>query len=192
MAIATKEWVLDLLNKYHERNAPVEFKDITSDFDSGKFSNNLTKYKPGNYIKKGNYLIMLADYDTYYGGYDSYATVNTHHWCAMVFGCGTHNMNASNTTVGGYKSSSMNDWLKNTVMPELQTIFGDTHFLSHQKLLSGGYDAASWESNMFIELPSEIQIYGTKIWSNNGFTSGNSIKHLELFKHNSFMEVFKK
>jgi len=186
-ALAVKE----LNNNLTTVNKP-EFKDITADFDDGTFSANLDKYNAGNYIKKGNYLIMLADYDYFYGGYNSYATVNTHHWVGLVFGCGTYSMNGSNTTSGGYNGSSMHSWLKSNIMPALQSTFGSSHFISHQKLLSTSTSDWAWQTNQYISLPSEVQIYGSGIWGNSGFDFGEANRHLKLFKNNSFMEIFAK
>ena len=102
-----------------------EEKDVTDAFDSGKLSTdianeNFSNYSYGNYIKKnvsgiGEVKLVFSDFDTFYRGYNLCSCVTTHHIGVLAFGLGTHYMNSSNTTGGGYAGSNMNSWLSDTI-----------------------------------------------------------------------------
>ena len=136
---------------------------------------------------------VIADFDTFYGGYNSsYAIINTHHAAVIVTGFSNVVWNKTNSTAGGYVASLIHKWLVGSALPQIETWFGSAKVLSHQKLLTNAItgDAASgwaWSSQK-IALLSENQMYGSKVWGNSkatngGYEPGEAHKHLNVFNH---------
>lgn len=194
-------------------------KNITADFDSGKFSaaiaaGTFDDIFIGDYIEKTVTVggtaytdrAYVAHIDPYYGGYNSYAVVNTHHvGLVHVIMDLKHSMNSTNTTAGGYVGSEMFTYLKNTVLPALQAAFGSAHFIAHQKLYSnavttsawnrmgaasGATTGWAWSTDQYISLLTEAQVYGTTIWSSSGHDTGEAYQQLALFALKRPNEVF--
>lgn len=105
-------------------------------------------------------------------------------------------MNETNTTDGGYAGSNMIATLDKYSLA-LNTVFG-AHKLSHKDLLTTGINATTpsmagagfvgastawgW-SDRSIDLMSEIQVYGSKVWSSSGYDTGIANRQLALFQH---------
>ena len=103
-------------------------------------------------------------------------------------------MNPTNTTSGGYKGSAMHTSTLPTVVSNLQTVLG-THLLKRYALLSTAVDttrsnmfgnaggaSSSWEwTEVYATLPSEMQIYGSTIWSSSGYDTGEACMKLPVF-----------
>ena len=180
-----------------------EYKDITADFDDGTFSANLFKYNTGNCIKKTyegvTYVAVLADYNTFYNPErNDYANINRNHWTAIILGFPAGQMNSTDTTENGFKGSAMNTWLQGNATTIIKNAFGTSHLLSHSCFLSNGtYNNTSithgfgweWVSDIFLMLMSEAQVYGTAVWSDLGWSTGEAYKQLEIFKKESIMSV---
>ena len=119
---------------------------------------------------------------------------------------GRSRMNATNTTEGGYKASEMNTLVLGevtstgstaadaTINQQLYAEFG-SHLKTTRELVSNainatGYNrfgsasgcASDWEwiSAQAI-LMSEIEVYGSIIWSSTGYDTGNANRQLPLF-----------
>lgn len=115
-------------------------------------------------------------------------------------------MNSSNTTVGGYFGSSMfTDILgipassgsaTGTINQQLYAIFG-SHLKTYKELLStainptgynrfgtatGCSNAWDWKDVQSV-LMSEIEVWGSIIWSSSGQDTGTANKQLSLFRH---------
>lgn len=181
-----------------------EYKNITADFNNGTFSANLEKYNPGNYIKiiyNGvTYVAVLADFNTFYNpGRNDYANIQSNHWTSIIFGFAAGQMNATNTTNGGYKKSAMHKWLMSNATNAVKNAFGTSHLVAHRCFLSDGtYNASSvthgfswgWDPlPVYLVLPSEAQL-GYRGWSDSGWSTGEASKTLDIFQNESFMSVF--
>ena len=119
---------------------------------------------------------------------------------------GRSRMNATNTTEGGYKASEMNTLVLGevtstgstaanaTINQQLYAEFG-SHLKTTRELVTNainatGYNrfgsatgcASNWEwiSAQAI-LMSEIEVYGTTVWSSSGYDTGNANVQLPLF-----------
>lgn len=119
---------------------------------------------------------------------------------------GRSRMNATNTTEGGYKASEMNTLVLGevtstgstaadaTINQQLYAEFG-SHLKTTRELVSNainatGYNrfgsatgcASNWEwiSAQAI-LMSEIEVYGSIVWSSSGYDIGNANRQLPLF-----------
>jgi hypothetical protein len=104
-------------------------------------------------------------------------------------------MNTSNTTTGGYGNSNM----RTTVLPEIQTkleeILGD-HMLTikdfittevNTSIVSNGYNGWKGASSngeymdSKLDLMTEIEVYGTRIWSSSALDVKSGNKQFPLF-----------
>ena len=119
---------------------------------------------------------------------------------------GRSRMNATNTTEGGYKASEMNvetlgevassgsTAATASINQQLYAEFGahlkTTRELVSNKVNATGYNrfgsatgcANNWEwISAQAVLMSEIEVYGTTVWSSSGFDTGNTNRQLPLF-----------
>ena len=144
---------------------------------------------------------MIAGFDTeFYKGWlidgsSDVQWINQHHITLIpripLFNA---QMNSTNTTSGGYKGSAMHTSTLPTVVSNLQTVLG-SHLLKRYALLSSAVDtprsnmfgtaggaSSSWEwTEVYATLPSEVQIYGSTIWSSSGYDTGEACMKLPVF-----------
>ena len=119
---------------------------------------------------------------------------------------GRSRMNAENTTQGGYKASEMNTLVLGgvtstgstaanaTINQQLYAEFG-SHLKTTREFVSNAFNATGynrfgsatgcasnweWISAQAI-LMSEIEVYGSIVWSSSGFDTGNANRQLPLF-----------
>ena len=146
----------------------------------------------------------IAGFDTLYN--NGSHSLNKHH--AVIVPdeiLGSSHMNQTNTTEGGYLNSYMNKTIiggvvstggTSTINQILHTIFG-SHLLVTEELLSSGVDKNapsvaganfSGSSNMFqwascqAVLMTEIEIYGSNIFSSSAGDTGEGCIQLPLFQ----------
>ena len=77
-------------------------------------------------------------------------------------------MNTTNTTAGAYHGSLMRTQNLNNARTIAQNAFG-SHLANHRILLANAVDASgpnawAWYDSDGVELPNEVQIYGTRVW----------------------------
>ena len=153
--------------------------------------------------------IVFAHFNLFYAGSlpdvgtpyteDTYAIVMTPHVACIICDLPNCAMNPSNTTSGGYFNSYMhNNFLTNGIISALSSVGITTtnHLLSHSKLLTtsinnSGYNRYGsnsgcsnnweWKNNQFISLMSEVQLYGSTVWSSSGYDTGEGNEKLALF-----------
>ena len=101
----------------------------------------LTKYNYaiGDYFTGASgYNYILADMDTFYGGYSSYAVVNTHHIGIVVDTNQNVQWNTSNDTTTGYVGSNLHTYLTGTVLNNIKSdfiaLFGGSTGLEHLQI----------------------------------------------------------
>lgn len=121
---------------------------------------------------------------------------------------GRHRMNSTNTTVGGYVGSEMNTSILGavtlsgstasdaTINQQLYAEFG-SHLKTTRELVSSSINASGYNrygsnigcSNGWIWisaqaiLMSEIEVYGSTVWSSSGYDTGNAKMQMPLFTH---------
>lgn len=137
-----------------------------------------------------NYKAVIADLDPFYGGYDSYASVSSHHVGLLIVGKAgtiTCKWNNSDSTASGYNGSVLHTTLKGLIST-IESALGT--LLSHQKLLTTATSNWAWQANQKISALSESQIYGAPIWSLDGYQQGEACRQLEVFRKFSFNEIF--
>ena len=106
---------------------------------------------------------------------------------------------------GGYKNCDLHYYLKNTTLPHVQNDLGSENLLSHNKWLSYGVNSTgynrfgtntgcasscSWDTNCYIAALSEIQVYGSVVWSSSGYDTGEACRQLDVFRVYTMNEIF--
>lgn len=144
-----------------QHNALYRGKDITADFDSGKFSENVANGTfrdifPGDYIRKDitisgityspRWVIGDLDYLYKYYSQDSagnWSPLGVHH-CAIFpdIALGTSYMNATNVTTGGYMGSYMYKTTLPPVCTAIKNLFG-SHIVEFWQFLSNTVNASA-------------------------------------------------
>lgn len=149
-------------------------------------------YAIGDYfVGASGYYYYLADMDTFYGGYDQYATVSTHHIGIVVNTLQERAWHSSSDVTNvGYNGSSLKTYINGTVLnnvkSDFRTLFGGStgaeHLLSHQKLYTTAFANWAWQENQTISPLTEVQVFGASIWSGNGYQQGEGSTQLEIFR----------
>ena len=167
----------------------------------------------GSYGGTGSQYVTVASIGGLYGNGDS-STITYPH-LVMVPGqglggtqhFGRHQMNASNTTEGGYAGSVMHTAVLGdvvstgsvasgaTINQQLYYIFG-SHLKTTREILSNAINASghnrlggatgcasgwAW-TNCQAVLMSEAEVYGTTTWSSSGYDTGTAYRQFELFQ----------
>jgi hypothetical protein len=104
-------------------------------------------------------------------------------------------MNSSNTTAGGYTGSAMRTSTIPSVNTWLKATFGD-HLLTIKEYLTNAMDSSAvpagyrgWSGaasgvelvDSTAELMSEVEVYGTRIWSSSRYDNMTGRSQLPLF-----------
>ena len=162
---------------------------------------NLEKYgyTIGDYfIGNSGYTYFLADMNTFRGVQNDYAVINQNHISIVVKTGVNSKWNDTNDTSTGYSGSVLHSYLSGTVLNNIKSdmiaLFGGStgleHLLSHKLMWTTATSLWGWsETAQYISALTEPQVYGTTVWSIDGYQTGEAWKHLELFKKFSFMEV---
>lgn len=138
--------------------------------------------------------------------------INQNHVGLIVIPHTTQKWNESgNTYTGadnrgaGYKNCDLHYYLKNTVLPMVNTDLGSANILGHPKLLSNAVNQSGinkfgeatgcasgwdWEADCKICALSEVQVYGAAIWSSSGYDTGEACRQLDVFQRYSHTEIF--
>ena len=105
----------------------------------------------------------------------------------------------------GYANSDLHYYLVNTLLPLVQTDLGSANLIAHSKLLgnaisqsgynrmgsaSGCTSGWGWVENQYISALSEIQVYGSVVWSSSGYDTGEACRQLDVFRHYNHTEIF--
>lgn len=145
--------------------------------------------------KTENVALMFAAFDYYYNMGDTALT--THHAVLIpkTFFATTAKMNPTNTTAGGYYNSDMHQITLPCYAKSLKTALGN-HLLAHKTWLTttvntsapsmagadmtGASSASAWETTE-LQLISEVQLYGTMVWSSSAYEVGVDNEKLPVF-----------
>ena len=174
---------------------------------------NLEKYglKVGDYKTINGHDYVIAGLNPMKGPSTPYR-VNVNHVGLIVIPHTTQAWNASgNTYTGadsrgaGYANSDLHYYIVNTLLPLVKTDLGAVNLLAHYKLLSNAvnqngvnrYGEATgcssgwdWEVDCKICALSEVQVYGSVVWSSSGFDTGEACRQLDVFRHFNHTEIF--
>ena len=201
--------LFNALNRRTRRNISADMANLSAAIAE----QNLAKYgySIGDYfVGASGFVYTLADMDTYYGGYNSYAVVNTHHIAIVVDTKLTTAWLASGTLTG-YQASTLHQLLKGSsvlakIKTDIATLTGgswSSHLVPHAKLYATYANSAfswAWEGSSggqteYISAMTEMDVYGAPIWSGTDaltdrFQQGETVKQLELFQKFRFNEIF--
>lgn len=160
---------------------------------------------------------VLAGFDTYL--HNGSTSLEKHHAAIIPKNCfaDAHQMNSTNTTgqsentanASGLKAYAGSD-MHNIVLPKYATAIsnaiGSSHLIKRTTVLSndmnpttascagGGYAGASTDwgwYETYLQLLSEVQVYGTNVLSSSFFDTGESNLQLPLFRLDSGAKVCK-
>lgn len=141
--------------------------------------------------------LMVASLNPYFGVGDT--ALQRHHVALVSSGGRISNrnayMNSTNTTEGGYASSYMHTTLLPCYETALRGALND-RLISHRVLLStgigstlpsmgglgrtGAANSVAW-STVYLSLMSEVQIYGTTIFSSSAYDIGTENQKFQVF-----------
>ena len=164
---------------------------------------NLEKYglKPGDQKTINGHTYVIAGMNPMKGTSIPYR-LTQNHVGLIVIPHTTQVWNASgDTSTGadgrgaGYMNSDLHYYLKNTLLPLVETDLGAANLLGHSKLLSnavtdGKSSGWTWETDCKICALSEVQVYGATVWSSSGYDTGEACRQLEVFQRYSHTEIF--
>ena len=204
----TKNLSTEEYNKYLEagkalRRNTYRGKDITSYYTDGKLYTMISKgtfddIYVGDYINANGVTWLIADIDNYL--YNGDTSLTKHHVTIIpakpLMNLG---MNETDTTEGGYINSKM----ATEILPGLITSDGTigkafgTHLIEYRNLLTnqvnkeatnqsggrwlGASDEWGWYSRK-IDLMSEVNVYGTTVWSSSGYDTGIDNHQYAIFQ----------
>ena len=183
-------------NTYREKNITEYYSDgsLYEMISNGTFDDIYV----GDYINANGVTWLIADIDNYlHSGNEEL----TKHHVTVIPATPLLNapMNETGTTEGGYANSKMaSETLPNLVSEEgvIGKAFGN-HIIEYQNLLtthvkteainqSGGrYNGASDEWTWYtrkIDLMSEVNVFGTTIWSSSGYDTGIDNRQYAIFQ----------
>lgn len=178
---------------YYEQGGTVTARTYTPTEDTEPQANKSYYTK---LVKTENTSLMIAAFNYYYNTGDTALT--TPHIILIPRNQGfatTAKMNETNTTEGGY----LNSYMHQTVLPcyaaSLKTALND-HVLSHRSWLTksinkstpsmagagltGAANAAEW-ATVDLQLMTEVQVYGTTVWSSSAYDVGTDNRKLPVF-----------
>lgn len=150
----------------------------------------------GDYIiAQKNRVYRLAGFDTELNKGDN--PISLHHAVIVPdFALTSMGWNKTNTTVGGYKASAVKAYCDGAGKTTIESIFGEANVLSVQDRISSAIDAsvaspgysalrgAASSSGWYlskVRLMSEVEVYGTRIWS-GGYDIGSANVQFPLFR----------
>lgn len=195
---------------YH--NSVYRGKDITDKFTSGTLFANISN---GTFedLFIGDYFTATCNgVDTKWrlAGFDIYCncgdTALTRHHAVVIPDNALlrANMNATSTSVGGYKSSRMYTKTIPDLATKIGTMVGTSHLIQYRDILtmtidmdiiSGGHGAYRGASNHWewtdttVRLCNEIDVYGTRALSSSFYDVGMACVQLPLFALNPALRV---
>ncbi len=206
----TKNLSTEEYNKYLEagislRRNTYRGKDITEYYSDGSLYEMISKgtfddIYVGDYIVANGVTWLIADIDNYLYTGDQGNGLEKHHVTVIpakpLMNLG---MNETDTTEGGYYNSRMaQETLPNLVSSEgvIGKSFG-SHIIEYRNLLSnrvnteavnqsggrwlGASEEWSWYTRK-IDLMSEVNVYGTTVWSSSGYDTGIDNRQYSIFQ----------
>lgn len=184
-----------------------------TDLQSAVSDQNLEKYglRVGDQKTINGHTYVIAGLNPMKGTSAPYR-VNANHVGLIVIPHTTQAWNASgNTYTGangrgaGYANSDLHYYLVNTLLPLVQTDLGSNNLIAHSKLLgsavnqsgynrmgnaSGCTSSCGWIADQYMSALSEVQVYGSVVWSSSGYDTGEACRQLDVFRHYNHTEIF--
>lgn len=142
--------------------------------------------------------LVVAGINTYWHVGDQGNGVETHHLTMITKDSfkTKHVMNPTDTSVGGYKATEMHTKTLPVYATAIKNAIGASHILNHRELISnsmnkdiasmagngwmGATNGWEWVSTDLI-LPSEVQVYGSTVFSSSFHDVANRNRQLPYF-----------
>lgn len=196
----------------NQRRSRKQFTDL-SVLKSAVAAQNLEAYdlRVGDYYTANGHTYVIAGLNVMKGSSTPYR-VSANHVGLICIPHTTQKWNESgNTYTGadgrgeGYLNSDLHYYLENTLLPLVQTDLGSSNLIAHSKLLSNAVNKTgfnrfgtstgcasswTWESNCYISALSEVQVYGSTVWSSSGYDTGEACRQLDVFRLFNMNEIF--
>ena len=169
--------------------SPTNRSLVTQTYSSGNVTSQTVSVKLRYYI---------ADMDTWYGGYSSYEVVGTHHVSILVDSMVNRQWHsAADITSVGYNLSALYNYTKGDILTaikaDMKALFGGStgleHLIEHQLYLTKAFAACEW-TQTYIHTPSEVEIYGSNIFSGNDYQKYAFNKKLAIFDKYRFNQIY--
>ena len=188
-------------------------KDITADFESGKFSENVANgsFKdifPGDFIQKAvtvggttysaKWIVGDCDYHLHYGDVET----TEHHVLAFPDIClGSSYMNSTNTTTGAFLGSYMFNTTRANVQAAVVNAFTNAHLVTIRELLTNTLDASApngvltglattsnyqWTSTL-VNIMGESMVYG-RHWGGTSHDQYDNSRIIAAFQHHPYLK----
>ena len=108
-------------------------------------------------------------------------------------------------SAAGYANCDLHYYLTTTVLPYVEADLGSANIKSHYKLYStavntsgynrfgsaGGCSSSwAWYAGQKICALSEVQVYGSIVWSSSGYDTGEACRQLDVFRVYNMNEIF--
>ena len=105
----------------------------------------------------------------------------------------------------GYLNSDLHYYLENTLLPLVEVDLGTPNLIGHAKLLTNAVNttgmnrygsatgcSSGWalEQDCKICALSEVQVYGSIVWSSSGYDTGEACRQLDVFRVYNHAEIF--
>ena len=194
------------INKLDDQDNLITSRVRKADFDLAVLKQavaeqNLEKYglRVGDYKTINGHDYVIAGLNCMKGSHAH--TCTTNHVGLIVIPHTTQAWNASGNTAqgadgrgAGYLNCDLHYYLKNTLLPLVNTDLGAANILGHSKPLSndvtdGKSSNWAWESDCKICALSEVQVYGSVAWGNM-YDVGEADQQLEVFQHFKHTAIF--
>lgn len=109
------------------------------------------------------------------------------------------------TAAAGYASCDLQYYLEKTVLPNVENDLGASNLKGHSKLYSNNVNTSAynrfgspggcssswaWYADQKICALSEIQVYGSIVWSSSGYDTGEACRQLDVFRVYNMNEIF--
>ena len=206
-----KATIHQIINKSRARKTDFDLADL----QAAVADQNLEKYglKVGDYKTINGRDYVIAGLNPMKGTTTPYR-LTENHVGLIVIPHTTQAWNVSgNTSTGangrgaGYMNSDLHYYLKNTLLPLVETDLGANNLLGHSKLLTNAVNTTAvnrlandsnkgassgwdWEANCKICALSEVQVYGATVWSSSGHDTGEACRQLDVFRVYNHTEIF--
>ncbi len=149
-----------------------------------------------------NIVWLIADLDNYMNQGDQSDGLKTHHATIIPsYKLEENRMNATDITTGGYKGSEMykttlNNVYSKYIAPDFCKSSSACHIITYRNLVSTDVDgarsnqwgedtgaASGWEwDDRKLDLMSEVNVYGTTLWSSSGYDIGLDNRQYAIFQ----------
>lgn len=173
---------------------------LVSSLSSAVTDQNLERYgfSIGDYfVGNSGYKYYLADMDTFYGGYNKNAIVNTHHLALVVVTSANVQWSTSWATGWDYTTSNLKEVLESTIIANVRADFNrlfdswQSHMVSHSVSVPYAEDGFEWVSNNYIVALTLAQVMGGHYYAYYfDVSQGEGYKELELFRKYHYSLIF--